>query len=530
MTALAERVIARFEVAKSRRHNWKETYREAQTYASPQRENFDHREEGTRKDRSDVVFDSTLIEALDKFASNLQSTLVPPAKKWSNLVAGERIPKEKRDSANKQLGVVRDIFFRAIHNSNFDIQVAESFLDLGIGTGNLMFTKGTINKPFIFRSAPLEEVYLERGPEGDVGAKFREHKVAVRDIKELWSDAKFDSKLNKLLEEKPETEINFVEATIPAKIKIEVLGEDGKQTTRTVDGFQYIVLMAKDKTIVVNREQESSPWIPFRWSVKSGEVYGRGPVLKTLANAKTLNKTVEFVLKNASMAISGAWTVVDDGVINLNTIQISPGAKIPVMSNAGGLTGPTIAPLQTGGRFDISQLIVSDLKASINSIMFAEPLGPIDLPVKTATEVSIRQQELSKRIGSAFGRLQFELIVPLVNRGLFILEELGLIDLSGFRVDGNFIALEHISPLAMAQDQEELMSMIRYAETLGGIFGPEAVLLLVKPDEFARKTAALLNVPTEVVPTADEFKKMKEQIAQIAAQAQSAAVQGQPTT
>ena len=92
MTTKAVKVFARFEVAKKRRHNWKETYREGQIYASPQRENYDHREEGTRQDRTDVVFDSTLIEALDKFAYNLQSSLVPPEKKWSNLVDGEQIP------------------------------------------------------------------------------------------------------------------------------------------------------------------------------------------------------------------------------------------------------------------------------------------------------------------------------------------------------------------------------------------------------------------------------------------------------
>ena len=131
--------------------------------------------------------------------------------------------------------------------------------------------------------------------------------------------------------------------------------------------------------------------------------------VNALPDIKTLNKTKELVLKNGSLAVSGAYTVVDDGIINVNNVKVQPGALIPVSSNAGGVAGPTIAPLTNGSRFDAGQLIIQDLQNAINEALFANPLGPIDLPVKTATEVALRQQELSQRIGAAFGRLQFEL-------------------------------------------------------------------------------------------------------------------------
>ena len=44
---------------------------------------------------------------------------------------------------------------------------------------------------------------------------------------------------------------------------------------------------------------------------------------------KTLNKTLELLLKNASLAISGIYTAADDGVLNPNNIRITPGAIIP---------------------------------------------------------------------------------------------------------------------------------------------------------------------------------------------------------
>ncbi|MGB0405500.1 MAG: portal protein, partial [Fusobacterium sp.] len=37
----------------------------------------------------------------------------------------------------------------------------------------------------------------------------------------------------------------------------------------------------------------SNPFIAFRWSKASGEVYGRGPLINALAAIKTCNITVE---------------------------------------------------------------------------------------------------------------------------------------------------------------------------------------------------------------------------------------------
>jgi hypothetical protein len=37
----------------------------------------------------------------------------------------------------------------------------------------------------------------------------------------------------------------------------------------------------------------------------AGEIYGRGPLLTALPDIKTLNKTLELLLKNASLAVAG---------------------------------------------------------------------------------------------------------------------------------------------------------------------------------------------------------------------------------
>jgi len=502
-------IVKRFKNAKKRKHNWDTTYKEALQYAAPQRESFDYTLPGAKKNQADKVFDSAAMVAMQKFASNMQSSLLPPMKKWINLVPGQQIPEAQKKKAAEQLEIIRNEMFRAIQNSNFDTQISESFLDLAVGTGALLALKGTDNKPLHFVSVPLSELYLEEGALGSITTAFREHKMPLRNIEKTWDDAELPDQLKSEHNSNPDKDITLIDATLPTKIKVKVKTEKGNEITKEVDGYRYVVIHEKTKKIIVDREQKSSPWIIFRWSVMPCEIYGRGPMLLALPDVKTLNKTKELVLKNGSIKTSGAWTVADDGIININNIRIRPGAKIPVSANPGSINGPTIAPLAMPGDFNVSQIILQDLKRSIDEMLFTNPFGSLDLPVRTATEMMLRQQELSKVIGSAFGRLQFELISPLVDRVLHILEELGRVDLNDFKVDGEFIAVEHISPLAMAQDQEELTAMVRYAELLAGIFGPQVAMMLLKPDKFSQKAAEFLNIPADIVPTAADMEQLK---------------------
>ena len=504
-------ILARFQAAEKRKTNWDSTYEEALSYAAPQRESFQthmrSQSRGGRRDGFGQVFDSTALMAYQKFASNLQMSLVPPFKKWVNFVPGRLIDNPDRPVLAKSLEEIRDAFFTYVHMSNFDTQIAEALLDLGLGTGALLVQKGTYGRPLHFTAVPLSQLYLEEGENGMVGSVFRRHKIPARTITRTWPDAQLDEKLQKIAATKPDDDVEFVEATVPARIKT----TDRKtQKQIEVDGFIYTVVDPKTKHVLLRREQRSSPWVVFRYSVFPGEIYGRGPLLLALPDIKTLNKTKELILKNASLAVAGAYTVADDGVININNIRIQPGALIPVASNGGGVNGPSIAPLPRSGDFQVGQILLDELRQSVNDMLFASPFGPVDLPNKTATEIAMRQQELSRHIGSAFGRLQFELLGPLVNRVLHLLEEQGLIDLSHFKVDGGVIAIEHVSPLALSQDQAELTNLLRYGETMTQLFGPQLGLALTKPHLFAQKVAQLLGVPHDIAPNEADIAALQQ--------------------
>lgn len=515
----AAEIIKKYKRAKKRKSSFETLYKEALTYVAPHREAFNHDVEvnpGQAKDGKNLVFDSTAIDATQKFASNLQSSLVPPMRVWSHLKPGPGLKDDKKLADT--LSDITKVLFSALSNSNFDTQIAESFQDLAVGTGAMLAMKGTINKPFYFVNVPLHQLYFEEGPQGIPTTAYRCWQVEAQNIQATWPDAKLSPELNEIIRgEKPETPVTIVEATYPAEV--EIVTPEGRQK---IQGYKYVVIDERRAALLVEREQRSSPWIIFRWSTLPGEVYGRGPVLIALPDIKTINKTKELLLKSASIAIFGMWTGVDDGVANWQNTKFGPGVIIPVAANEGSPQGRSLAPLQAPGDVNLAQIVIEDLRATINNMLFADPLGPIDLPVKSATEISLRQQELSKRIGSAFGRLQYELIQPLINRLLDILDELGLVKLDGFRVDGNIIAIEHVSPLAQAQGEEEVTSILRYLEVITGLYGPETLQIAAPVDRFVKEVAPRLNVPPAMVPSPEEFEQAKQMAAQLVQQQMAA--------
>lgn len=513
METKSEKIFKRFNQAKGRKDLWVELYRDAQEYAVPQRETFDEETPGENKDGAQLVFDSTAQESVMSFASNLHSSLTPPMKRWIELEAGPAI--ETNDQQDKSLQTITDVMFSHLHNSNFDTQIVESYLDLALGTAALLVFEGDVNQPFRFVNVPLSQLYLEEGPHGRIETSYRKFKMAGRNTIKQWPDAKLPKDLAEQIDEAPDKECCFIEATIPERVEVFNRKENAFEE---LDGYKYYVIEETSKEIIVERSLRSSPWIVFRWANLPGEIYGRGPVLTALPAIKTLNEQVKILLQSASIATLGMYTVADDGVVNIDNIKLGGGALIPVTSNGSQVQGPTLAPLPTPGNPNLAQLVIDSQQAQIKRILFGDPLGDVNLPVKTATEISLRQQELARRIGSAFGKLQYELISPLVDRLLDILDNLGLIDLGDFKVDGNVLAIKHVSPLANAQDEEDITRDIRFVETVAGLFGPQTAMAVTDPFEFARELADKLNVSPDIVASEEQEKIIKQGLANQAAQ------------
>lgn len=498
-----EDLVKRFQAAKKQRSSWQTHLRECYEYALPQRNTMTQFSRGQKKNED--IYDSTAVVGTQKFASRLQATLIPPWREWSRLVPGSEIPEDEHEKIQPVLDDVTKIIFDHINHSNFSTQAHESFLDLAVSTGVLSLEESDGSDSALeFHSAPLAEIYPEAGPWGSIETVWREHKVPARHIDRLWPGAEMSETMKQKASERPDEKVHLIEGTV-------YLPKRGY--------WHQCVMEEASKEYIFGQDYEVSPWIVFREYVVPGETLGRGRIMQVLPDIKTANKVVEYVLKNAALAISGVYTAADDGVINPYNIRLTPGAIIPVGSNDN--SNPTLRPLDRSGDIQFSALVLDDLRKRINKALFAEPFGEIDSPVRSATEMAMRNQELVQDSGSAFGRMQSEFIEKVIKRAVSILKRAGKIP--DIRVDGKEVTIKHTSPLARAQDQDDLMSVNQYLQTVGQL-GPEILGLGTKLEDLPSYIGKKLGLDADLLRTEVE----REEMAQAAQAAQAQAAQ-QPT-
>ena len=501
MHDIAKQYIQSYQKAKAFRENWVPLFEECYEYALPQRESFYYEEAGQRRD--DKIFDETAVVGVQEFASRLQSGLVPNFARWADLMAGSEVPPDQREAIDNELDEVTEYVFEVLQNSNFSQEVHESFMDLAVGTGVLCVEEGDAINPVNFSAIPLPHVVLDTGPDDKIDHVYRERKKIKFDhLPIMYPKGVFDQKVMSLMGSDRETTV------------LEVVCRDYKKKNEEAY-FHYAICMTT-KTLVYSKEMTglgSNPFVCFRWGKCAGEIYGRGPLLNALSAIKTTNLTIELILENAQMSISGIYQMEDDGVINPDTINLVPGSIIPKAMGSAGLQ-----PIQAAGRFDVAQLVLSDMRLNIKKALYNDMLGNPDRTPATATEVAERMGDLARRMGSAFGRLQAELVQPVLQRVIYILKKQGRIEVP--TVNGREVKVRSVSPLAQAQSNQDISSVARFLELVGGAFGPEMLQLLIDGEQTAIHLAKKFGVPESLI-------RDEEQRRQIAALAQQMAQQQQ---
>lgn len=492
----ADIYLKKYEKAKTHRLLFEDLYDEIFEYTLPQRQGFKNYAAGQRKD--DRIFDETAVVGVQEFASRLQSGLVPNFARWADFVAGGEVPEEETDAINNELDKVTEYVFEVIQTSNFAQEIHECFIDLALGTAVLLVEEGDAVNPIRFHSIPLPHVVLDVGPNGKVDHVYREREIKAEDIMVAYPNGVFHETMVKNMKN--------------SDMKCKVLEVSCKvYNDPNEEEYAYMVIDVENKHLILREDYKgvgSNPFIAFRWSKASGEIYGRGPAVNALSAIKTCNLTIEMILENAQMAISGIYQMDDDGVINTDTINLVPGTVIPKAPGSAGLQ-----PIRAAGSFDVGNLILNDMRNNIKRALYNDMLGDPNRTPASATEIAERMADLSRKIGSAFGRLQAEMVQPVLQRIVYLLQKQGRIEIP--TVNGREVKIKSVSPLAQAQSNQDIVSFDRFLELIQGRFGPEVTNLLISSEEAAVYLAKKFGVPDNLIRDQGERRQIVEMAQQI---------------
>lgn len=498
---------AQFKQAKTLRSNWEAIWQDIYDHCLPHRESFFEMVSGEQ--RTDLIYDETAVVGTPRFASRALSGVFPPNSYAFRLTPGPDLPAEYRNGGvelQQQLDAITDRIHEAVWNSNFQSEAHEAFIDLGVGTGNLTCEGGDFKGDLVFAAMPLTQTYMLPGPNDYPRAWFRCRKIAIDEIKIYWPRAKLSVRLSAQLAQSPDK---------PPKVEvIEAVVRDLKD--RSTESYTWSLFTPEDETVMEERKVSgdgSLPWTTFRWSKSAIEVWGRGPLMQALPAIKTLNAAIEMILMNAQIAMGGVWAYDDDGVFNVDNVTLEPGTFIPRMP------GTTIDEIVPSGRFDLSQLVIEDMRSNVRKSLFVDQLERDAKTPLSATEVAERMAELARDMSAVSGRLKNEFLFKIVRRIVYVLKKQGVIDIP--KVNGREIRIIPESPLLRAQNQQSISDWLRYQESLQMSFGPQGAQMVggSKIIESAHYLAELHGIPARLVPTAEEMQQQMEQAAAIAQQA-----------
>ena len=501
ITANGQKMLARAKSAFKTQKPDSTEIREIYKYAMPNRNVFD-----TEEDRMIGVYDSTAISATARFANRLQTDLTPPFQKWFVLKAGPLVIDEnERLAKNERLQLISDITRAAMTSGGFTTAGHELYQDLAAGQGVMLILPSMQGAPVRYISVPSTQSATENGEWGEQIGLHWKRKLLISQLDNFWPNAKFSEDLgSKVKIDTSEEKVNVFMSFVRDKDNIAK--------------WDYIVTVDLMDEVIFQQKFNYKPFVAPRWSKQPGDDRGRGPLQLAIPDIKTINKVKELLLASAALAIVGAYTVIDDGVLNADNLSIEPGALIPVSSNGSGFSGPSIKELPTGRNFDITQLVLDDLRTSIKKIMLDDQLPPELGAVRSATEIVARAKELAQDSGAAFGRLYDEYLVPVIQATIAILTDFGVIK-DEIEIDNLEFSVQILSSLARVQDLADIETIIQYVEIAAGIAGPDALLVTTKLNELLPWIAERMGVPAKFIRSEDErteFEKIRA--AQIAAE------------
>lgn len=457
---LARRIKRRFDALQSERHNWEKTWHDVAELVLSRKDDFVVKQPSGRV-RTTKVFDTTASRAAELLASSISGTLTNPSEPWFSLRFRDR---ERNDNAEAKawLNQVADLIMQEINRPHaaFATNINEFYLDLVVfGTAAFYVGWNDEAECLDFRSIFLNEIYIDGDDRGRIDTVYRVYKAnAKRLAKQFGEEALPEELREELHADRADKKYRVIHALY--------LNDDYNPELITA-GKNYpvksVYLLEEREHVLSEGGFEDMPILVARWTKSSCEVYGRSPAIATLPDIKTLQTMQRQFLEGVEFATKPPLFVRDQGGMLPRDFfpgQIIPTEEIPVAVNVRGANlGDTVTAIQMA-------------QARVRDAFYIDQLQLTGGPQMTATEVIQRTDDRRRSMAHVLGRLEQELLSPLISRVFGLLIRRGLIplpDSARLPEDIPEMTVEYVSPMAQAQKRETAQSVLLAVQAAGAV-------------------------------------------------------------
>ena len=495
-TDLTKNLLSRYERLEGQRQNWETHWQEVADYMQPRKADVTKRRARGDK-RMEQVFDSSPIQAVELLAASLHGMLTNPSTPWFTLkFKDEEI--NSQDEAKLWLEASTDAMYTAFNRSNFQQEIFELYHDLITFGTAAMFIEEDDDDIIKFSTRHINEIFIAENDKGRIDTIYRKFKISARAAIQKFGEA-VSADVQTKAKKDPYEEIEILHAVYPRA------DFNPNKKDKANMPFESVYMEYKNGNELSVGGFREFPFVVPRYLKASNEIYGRSPAMTALPDVKMLNEMSKTTIKAAQKQVDPPLLVPDDGFL------------LPVRTVPGGLnfyrsgTRDRIEPLNIGANNPLGLNMEQQRRESIRAVFYVNQLMMQQGPQMTATEVIQRNEEKMRLLGPVLGRLQSELLKPLIDRVFAILFRNNILPAAPQFLSGRDIEIEYVSPLAKAQKSTELQSIMRAVEILGSLANVAPVFDYVNFDNLVKHLADIVGVPQKILKTQSQVNAERQQ-------------------
>ena len=497
-TDKAKNLLKRYDRLKAQRQNWESHWQEVADYMQPRKADVTKtRSKGDK--RTELIFDGSPLQSVELLAASLHGMLTNPSTPWFSLRFKQN-DMENEDEAKEWLEDATEVMYSAFNKSNFQQEIFELYHDLITFGTAAMFIEEDDEDILKFSTRHINEIFIAENDKGRIDTVFRKFSLSARAVMQKFGDVSMN--IATKAQKDPYEEVEILHAVYPRS------DFDPKKQDKDNMPFESVYLDADSGDELSVSGFREFPFVVPRYLKASHEIYGRSPAMTALPDVKMLNEMSKTTIKSAQKQVDPPLLVPDDGFM------------LPVRTVPGGLnfyragTRDRIEPLNIGANTPLGLNMEEQRRNSIRNAFYVNQLMMQNGPQMTATEVIQRNEEKMRLLGPVLGRLQSELLKPLIDRTFALILRKNLFRPAPEFLAGTDIEIEYVSPLAKAQKSSELQSIMRAIEIMGSLSNVAPVFDHINMDKLVRHLADIVGVPQKILKPQSELNAERQQAAQ----------------
>lgn len=480
--------------------DWKDIFQDVRDFVFPYVGEFEGEEKNRGYHHDEEMLRTMIIKYANILASGMQWGITSPTRPWIHTgVADEQLM--KNPAVKQWFAQIDSIILDVLSRGSFYQENQKYYLEMALFGTAAMFSQEDMETGVRFHTFTIGEYFVGVDHRGEPNAFGRVLSLTKEQIKEQFGDAACQGigganngyyTIKHLIAPNPDYDPNY----------------KGQQYMR----FREWYWTNTSNVLQVGGYNEF-PVTVGRWFTKGSDVYGTGPGIWSLGDARQIQVIWRDITMAAELNVKPPMQAPSD-VLNNGGINLMPSAAN--YYNPIGTSDGAIKPLfeikpDFTGAITVQQAIEDCIKEHFNVKVF-QLLSEMDKSGMTAREVIELSAEKMSQMGPLVDKMETEILPRTISRVINICTRLGIFPEPPEDIQGMQMQIKYQSVLAQAQKQNAITPIIdTFSQVIGMATSTQKPEILDKLnfDGFTDTISSLNGVPPDLINSDEEVQKIR---------------------